>query len=198
MKLLLFLLALSSSKAITFHCNFHMMEFHNLPSKYFCEVFSFSNEEHQVTTHVSGFHSMSKRNLDVEGFYINLKGKNFTYIPKGLEIFFPNLIAIHVDGGNITKLNGDELTQFANLEWFALIKNNLEFVPGNLFAHNKKLRTIFLYDNKIKKIGAGLLDELEDLQSFCFNRNICAEEWPETEADVKVFKKTLKEKCEEN
>lgn len=175
MKFLIFLLAtFSSSRAITLTCNFTMSaDLFNLPSKYSCWQPIFSNLDNNVVTAVNGTHMSGKTNNDVQIFYVN-DFTSLTFYPRGLETFFPNLIAIDFDRTNISILAGDELDSFSDLKWFRIAFNpNLRNIPSDFFANNLLLETLFIYANGILSLGVNLLNNLSNLSFADFTLNNC-------------------------
>jgi hypothetical protein len=166
---------------------------------YICVLNSYSDEENKIITAVYGNHRHKKTNEDVQLIHLNLVAKNLDYIPRGFEEFFPNLNAIGVNGGKITKLDGDELENYENLERFSIQNSQLEFVPGNLFSNNKKIKNISFFRSNIKYFGEGLLDGLNDLERvdfrFDFSSRNCIHEIAETPSEIEQLKRKLRENC---
>jgi hypothetical protein len=169
------------------------MSYGILPSTYFCDVYPLTQDYNPIVTEVIGVHQEGKSNDDVKG--VVMISKNPNYFPIGFEKFFPDLIAFYMYSGNITKLNGDELNSYKNLEWFAIISTQLEFVPGNLFSNNKKVKSILLRLNKIKHVGSKLFDGLDNLEMVNFDQNVCINEEAGNSSKIEELKKNLREKC---
>lgn len=195
MKLLGFILIFSTASAIVFECEFLMKSQNRLPSTYFCYEMSISDEENKFLKAVDGEHERGKTILDVRGIDLNFERKGLDYFPKGMEKVFQNLTAIYVNGGKISKLNGYELSAWDNLEWFAMEHSQVEFVPGNLFSNNKKLKFISLYNNKIKHVSLEMFNGLNDLDYLSFHNNVCIHEAAENSSEIEKLKKNLSEKC---
>lgn len=197
-KLFILLAVISSTYSIIFQCEYPNAYYGNLGDIIHCNVTSYSDEGNHVLTAVnkSGWR---ESNLKVKVAKFNLFGKNLDYIPKGLEKFFPNMIAIGVFGGKISKLSGDELNAYENLVSFHLCNTLLEYVPGNLFSNNLRISYIFLNDNKIKYVGSSLLNGLNMLVRVGFARNICIDQSALfSNAEIVALKKNLLEKCAVN
>jgi Leucine-rich repeat (LRR) protein len=195
MKILLILFFLSSTSAIIFDCDFSEADFTHFSSIYICSVFNYTDESNQALTQVRGNTESSKTYADVKGIYLNLEGKNLTFIPKGLENFFPNLSGIFIYHGNITNLNGDELKEYKNLEWFAIEFNPIKKVPRNLFANKSRLKTIFLDNNEITQIEAGMFDGLNNLEKVYLSHNLCINIDAESPSDIEKLKSSLMQSC---
>lgn len=117
----------------------------HLPTTYSCYKLSVSNESETLSS-VNGIHMNGKSNHDV-GFLWLESALEFTKFPRGIENFFPNLIALGVQLGYISSLIGDELLPFSNLTWFVLNHNTVERIPGNLFASTPKVRSVWFNNN---------------------------------------------------
>lgn len=197
MKFLLFLILISKSFAIIIDCEFNHADFTYLHSIYICDVKNYTDEGNHVITQIRGNTENTKAYSDVQGIYLNLQGKNLTYIPRGFENFFPNLIAIFVYEGEIEELNGDDLKELKNLEYFAIEFNPLEKIPQNLFANNPKMKNIFFDNNKITHVAVGFLDGLNDLQRVYFSNNPCSNFDAESTSDIEMLKSFLIEHCDD-
>lgn len=188
MKFLILFAIFSATSAINFDCKFV-----KISSELHCRIDSYTEEENQVLTAVNG---SAKAYPKVKGILFDLRGKNLDYFPKGIEKFFPNLLDISISYGNIKKLNGDEFEHWKDLEEFRFDHTNLEIVPGNLFSKNKKLENIILSNNKIKVIGAELLDGLDELSVVSFLGNVCIDQSGLIAEEYELIKKIIREKCQ--
>lgn len=195
MKLLFLLAIFSKGSAIIFECEYGTQNFTNIGAIYRCTTTLYSEVDNQVLTAVNGKHEEGKSNSDVKGVWIDLIEKNLDYIPKGLDKIFPNLIAINAYKGKISKLNGDELSDYKHLEFFSMRVNPIEYVPGNLFRNNPKMTTIWLYGNEIKYVGSDLLDGLDRLSYVDFRWNKCIHQIAWDASEIEALKKSLHKNC---
>lgn len=187
----------ATSRALELNCNnFIMREMNQLPMTYSCYLPELLRiEENQTVTAVFGIHIEGKSNLDVGMLYI----RNYTsleYFPRGIDKFFPNLIALAIDYCDINFLNGDEISAFPNLFWFVLNFNpNLIRIPGNFFSNNPNMATIWFAGNSIKQVGENLLSSLTNLNWASFLNNYCINRIAFTSAQIPSIIETLASNC---
>jgi hypothetical protein len=195
MKLLILLAIFLTTSAIKFECEYRN-DLYRIGKIYTCYVASYSEEQNKILTAFNGTHLNGYSNSDVRGIQLFVKhGKTVDYFPRGFEKFFPYLNVIDVWFKKITKLDGDELENYKNLIWFGIQHSSLEFVPGNLFSNNKKIKVINMYGNNIKYVGEGLLDGLNGLFYASFAHNTCIDERAETPAQIEQLKRNLRKNC---
>jgi prefoldin subunit 5 len=196
MSFLIFLAFFSATSAIIFECEYKVQYYYFIPRSYFCKVNSYDDDSNQILTFVNGNHQEDKINSDVLGVTLNLKDKNLDYIPRDLEKIFPNIFAIYVYYGKISKLSGNELSELTNLEWFVIENNPLEFLPGNFFRNNKKLKVALFGANKIKYIDRNFFDGLKHLTNVHFGDNICISKRANSALEIESLKIEILEKCQ--
>jgi hypothetical protein len=195
MQFLVFLIPIFSfSSAIEFNCNFTIRSDTLLPSTYACVVTTVNLEGNETLTAVHGTHLENKTNADVRHIEGSFK-RNLTFIPKGMENFFPNISALRFSYCNISRVNSDDLNAFDQLEWFAMEGNPIEHIPRNFFAENSKIRVVFLNSNKIKHVGTGLLDSLQDLNHASFAANTCINKWATSANQMPELIEVLRTNC---
>lgn len=197
MKFLIIFFFFSSTSAINFTCQFGSTYYSYVgPKIYRCETTEYAEEENKIVTAISGVHESGKNSCDVQGLWLHLNEKNLDYFPSGFEKFFAHLILIYLSLGEIKNFQGDKLRNYPDLEWFGIHYTPLEFVPGNLFQNNKKLRVVSLHHNKIKQVGFNLLEGLPRLKYVDFEKNNCIDGI--SEDNKKKFEdlmKNLRENC---
>lgn len=197
MKFLILIFAtISAINSLTLDCPFETLNWANyLGEGYTCYTPKLSNiAENQRITAVTGTHETGKNNTNVKVLNISFN-TNLTYFPRGIENFFPNLIAIFISHTNITAINGDELLPFPKLTHFQIAVNpHFERVPGNLFSNNPLLQVISFYKNNIKHVGEGIMNGLNSLRWIEFNRNYCINQlaYPK---DVPTLVEFLRNNC---
>jgi hypothetical protein len=173
MKFLIFsLVNFSIVSAVTFNCTFQDTSI----GSYTCYAILSNIDESDELTAVYGNHQAGKSNNDVDALWIE-NNQALTFMPRKMEIFFPNLTANFFYQTRIASLNGDELNPFPNYVYFGIRQNpTFERIPGELFANTRNLKRVWLLENNIKHVGEGLLDGL-DLEwayfqdNYCVNRN---------------------------
>lgn len=162
---------------------------------YQCQTQPYNVEATQFVTNATGYHSHpNKTNNDVEAIHI-MNCSHLSYIPKGLLRIFPNLVGMYLQGCGISSLAGTELIEYPNLKLFALELSPLEYVPGNLFAHNPDIFFVSFTDNKIKTIGTGFLANSTKLSEIYFENNTCINANASSSLQVPEFIEKLNHQC---
>lgn len=199
MKNLIFLLAIiSTTQAVSLHCNFTDTVQINLPFAYTCymPIVTITNDT-EYLTEVTGDHIYNRTNEDVDLIYI-INVPDLTFVPRGIENHFPNLIGIYIRDCDIKTLRGDELHPFEDLEWVSFRYNpNLQRIPGNFFEKTPKVHTIYFYDNDIRHVGENLLDSLNNLRYVNFLWNYCIDKSGNGTEQIQIVIDALKSDCED-
>lgn len=115
---------------------------------------------------------------------------------------FINLKYLQISN-KLKSIEETSLNNLANLEWFNVENNNIEFV-GNIFTKNRKLEYVNFRGNKITAISTKLFDNLVKLNIAKFEGNLCVskdiveaktnKEWM-TDLE-KCFKKCMNINCD--
>jgi hypothetical protein len=138
------------------------------------------------TTSVDNSYLMKALEVDHQTVY---------YKPKFTGPFAGRIEALSFYSCKLKVISKDEFEQFPMLRQLKLIWNNLEWLNSDLFDFNKNIEVIDFYGNqRLKFIGANLLDLLPNLQKVNFQNCGCL--------DHSVFgpwlsdvKNALKTKC---
>jgi hypothetical protein len=195
MKILFLLAIFTSSSAIVINCKFDNKSFSQLDSFYACAVTSLEIKFKRIITKVNGNHLHGKTNKDVKTLFFE-EFSEITFIPRGIENFFPNIFALGFDLCNITQLNAEDLKPLKNLEWFSIERNfYLERIPSKFFANNPKLKALWFSHNNIKHVGVNLLDSLSHLRWVNFVNNPCVNKFATFPSDLIELKEILKINC---
>jgi len=117
----------------------------------------------------TGQHESGKTNMDV--LYVEFRYCTVTKVPQGLTKIFPNLTSLVIDGSELKKICKNDLVEYKNLKEFKFYRNEIEFLPGNLFEDFKNLEWISFYKNKLKVIEPNILDGLDKLKYVDFSVN---------------------------
>lgn len=120
-------------------------------------------------------------------------------IPRNLGGVFKNLTKLNFYFSFLEEISKENMREFPNLESLVLSRNELRFLPGDLFECNKKLKRISFENNKILFIGPELLDGLE-IEYADFRGNIVInclfDEKKEEKMTLSQLKQKIKEKCQ--
>ncbi|KAL7013148.1 hypothetical protein ACKWTF_015219 [Chironomus riparius] len=110
---------------------------------------------------LTGQHKYGKTNKDV--IYVEFGRCTITKVPRGLKRIFPNMTMLWFCGGQIKKLSKDDFVEYRNLERFHCSKNEVEFLPGDLFEDTRNLDWICIEENKLKVVEPNILEGLDKL-----------------------------------
>lgn len=106
--------------------------------------------------------------MDVHGIHII----GASYLPTGIETFFPNLIGLSVEQ-HLKEIKQNDLEPFPQLKHLWLARNQLEVIEKDLFKFNTELVYISLRQNFIKEIDSNVFDNLKSLLILELDRNDC-------------------------
>jgi hypothetical protein len=202
MKVFLFLFLVSSASGIYINCKFKDDTWSVIGKVYTCNVLStdFSDNSTHITG-VKGTHLSGKSNADVKVIEFGLSYKcpeNLHKIPKGFSNYFPNFIGLWLSGCQISTLNGDELDEYPNLQYYVHILSDLTSIPGNFFKSTPNMKNINFANNKIQNVGANLLDHLKNLQAVSFHGNSCINNYVYYASQVPALIEELRQKARAN
>jgi len=141
---------------------------------YRCEVennLDITSADSATITSVTGNHSTLRTNDDVVGF--DSRHKNIDYFPQGLEKFFGNLKSIVIYYGHIKEIHQSDLKPYPKLVNLYLENNDIETIEAGLFDFNPKLEGVSFWENKITKIDPNVFDHLSKLQNIWLGGNVC-------------------------
>lgn len=144
---------------------------------------------------VRGHHNGGLSNSDVGGLWVMDDVTELSRLPKNIERFFPTLIVLFWDNGNLRSITADDLQPFPELRLFAVFQNNLISIDGALFQHTRKLNYIDLASNRIDNVGSGLLDNLNELIELDFSLNSCINANATTPQGIQLIKQKLSTYC---
>lgn len=122
-----------------------------LTPKYTCVVHTSPVvKQNTVITSIKGAHLPGKTNSDVQAIIFMSKTAHF--VPKGLNEFFPNLIAMKIVDCGLKSISREDLEGLENLSMMFLNNNELMSLPNDLFAKMPKLQMISMRANKLEVI----------------------------------------------
>jgi Leucine rich repeat len=195
MKLLAILLTLINlSQSVVFQCEYWMIEWPQIGEKYACVVYLTETDNGSTVVEVRGDHLNGKSHSDVD-VLVSYNSRKLTELPKGIEVFFPNLMGIQWIGGILSRISADDFKPFPNLIMVVLAINNFTDLNGDLFKYTPNLQVVHFDYNKIEKVGSGLLENLESLVHVNFKSNICIDQVATTPQEIDEFKRLLHAQC---
>lgn len=144
-------------------------------------------------TEVQGEHEPGRSNEDVVGFV--LFHQPGSYIPKDIDKFFPNIVAIEWYHSQLLTITSGDLKQFPNLLYLVLDNNKLETLESDLFMFNPKIKYLHLAYNNVHYVGHDLFTNLTQLQVVHFSQNPCIDFFAKTSDQVKELNVILPIEC---
>ena len=181
---------------MTLNCNFLYVKDLEAPERelYTCESINFTNQVQNVQIHyVTNLHEMGRRDRDVKVFII--KHQVCHFLPLKIENFFPQLQELEVDTSGLKKLYRENFERLDNLRMAIFPGNEIEFLPGDLFAYNHRLTHIDFSQNRIKSIGRDLFDTLYNLKYLVFDENDCYQGFGIILDDFQTVKDEILKNC---
>lgn len=168
---MIFLIA-SKAQAIIFRCNFELVDYGPIKTRYACKVNTISAEDLTTVDDIKGEHRSGKNNSDVEALWIENKFE-LSAMPSNIEQFFPNLVAISWFNGNLTTITSTDIKPFPKLIRIYLSFNKIATLDGDLFQYTSKMQRIHLNGNLISNVGVDLLADLTELARVDLRMNPC-------------------------
>jgi hypothetical protein len=98
----------------------------------------------------------------------------------------------------ISTLNGDELDEYINLQFYTQNYSNLTRIPGNFFKLTLNMKFISFAVNKIENVGVNLFKNLKNLKEIYFGLNNCINENAEKSWKVQRLIEEIRQKCPDN
>lgn len=182
---------LTFSNALEITCNYKVHETYG----YGCEVAvkGFKDTLKSNVKHVRGIHLPGKTKNDVKYLIAsNAKIKDF---PENLASFFPNLVTINVNFPNIKRICHEDLRPFgAKLRNLMLQRNQIEFIPGDLFESTPNIAYLYMTSPKMKNINKNAFQPLTKLRAL-FVKFECDDGDATNAAEVKEMVDRLAIKC---
>jgi BTB/POZ domain len=116
------------------------------------------------------FHHLAKKtNDDVQA--IAIIDSKLSKIPSQLSQLFKNVKILCIKQCTIDEISQYDLATFENLTELWMPNNRLTYLPENLFDSNRCIERMSFSSNRIKLIGAKVLEPLKHLKFANFKRN---------------------------
>lgn len=130
---------------------------------------------------------------DILGFWV--ENEICHYIPQKLVAFMPKLKAFGLSRSGLRTISKFDIAPFPELIRFSLFGNDLEYIDGDLFAHNTKIQSINLEDNNLLIINGPILKPLKFLNQVIFVLP-CLKNNCEYSSCIPEMLREFKEKCQ--
>lgn len=173
----------TSQKGIDFQCNFFTSSWIVIGTQYACSASATIKNGGENLTEVNGAHQVGRTNSDVRMLLVHDQ-VHLNSIPRNIETFFANLIGLEFFNGRILTISNEELRVFPNLQLFNMQTNLLTSLDGNIFTQNPRLQWIGLSENRLQRVGFGLLNGLNVLTTAFFLRNPCIDQQATTPPEL--------------
>jgi hypothetical protein len=111
-------------------------------------------------------------NSDVVALRINDK-HNLTYFPDGIDAFFPNIVAIDLEGCRLSSVAASDLAPFHKLQEISFASNRITELPHDLFRFNPRLKMVDLEDNWLMHVGHDIFSNHKSLSAVNLFDNVC-------------------------
>lgn len=195
---LLIIAIAATAQSIVFNCRFSVLnQILVVGSAYTCEVLEVlvvENEDDSLTLqNLTGRHVVGKTSDDV-GLLL-IVDQTFNSIPKNIETFFPNLVALGIERSKLLTISAIDLQPFPKLKVLGLYGNDLTSLHRGLFEFNPELVMIEFSANQIEFIDSELLENLDYLQHFYILNNQCVSENADNRDEVLAFVAKLPYVC---
>lgn len=162
---------------------------------YECELKegTITSKKDRLVTNIYGTHVHNKTSNDVKSF-LTYK-KQMSFMPKGIEQVFKNLIILDIYSADLLEVHIDDLQPFPELRYISFMFNKLETIEFDLFVYNPKLEFLVLYGNRIQFVNDAF-DILPSLRFLSFEQNRCySGEAKDDRLAVLELMKKIHEKC---
>lgn len=126
------------------------------------------------------------------------QGATVHYMPKFHESLAQQLVVLKILQSHMKTIEQRDFKQFSNLRFLSLRENDLQWLESDLFEFVPKLEVIGFAGNKLKFIGANILQSLENLKSVDFQNVGCDDNFgskAETSDSLEVLKTKLLTQC---
>lgn len=159
------------SHGLLFNCEFNNIGWVVVNSVYSCNEAKVTGSDTRLES-VQGVHLYGKSFEDVKALSATRENVQEQF-PKGIELFFPNLIVIRFSNGNLKSITAEDLRPFPLLKVLSLNANRILALDGDLFKYSHYLNWVTFEGNSISNVGRDILNDLSQLMHANFEKNIC-------------------------
>lgn len=181
-----------SHQSITLNCQFTVTDFWEIGNIYACKgsftVYENLDSERLITS-LLGSPDDNKTNEDVLG--VKFYAVKLTFVPRGLESFFPNIKAFTATSCDFTEISQLDFIGFENLRQIHFYGNKLQSLSSDLFESKLNLQHISFGGNPLRHVGPNTFRRLKNLESLYLERSNCISAFAirnKVEVDKLIFK----------
>lgn len=185
----------TSTEAVVFLCDYKMVTLPLLGEIYACEAVALDIGISSILIRTAGNHLNGRTDRDVEFLQVRDPTRISSQIIGRITYFFPNLYAFHWLNGGLRTTSASDLEPFTKLQSFAIESNLLVTLQADLLSNTPNLRVVDFRNNNIELVGAGLLDNLNDLNSVLLGGNICISMNASTPEELQLLSDALTNQC---
>lgn len=162
-----------ASFGVILECKYVISEWTTVGQAYYCDATFVCLGSQTMIESVRGSHALGKSHFDVNAFMV--ENKIIKRLYKGIENFFPNIKAIHIENSRMEEIKADDLKPFLNLTRLTVPSNRLVSIDGDLFKFTPKMQFIYFQNNLIEYVGENLLTNLniDKIIEINFANNVC-------------------------
>lgn len=185
------------TQAITFDCMFNVYNGAVIGNQYGCLVHSLmyrASEDLQFLTNVTGNHLSGRSSTDVRRLIVNDQDI-LKRIPGQINDFFPIILSLELNNGNLEVLLAEDLKQFPNLIVLDIQRQKVKTLDGDSFSNTLWLQMINFNGNLLKNVGIGLLQGLSALNVASFQGNVCIDAQARNANEIPELNRKLLELC---
>lgn len=165
-------LTASLSHCVDIDCEFKNDFIHEWGQRYSCRTkkYFIKVDDRHVKT-VSGVHLKNRTNADVTQYFA--RNLNVERFPTGLGESFENLEVVRITFCGMRLLLKESMQNLTKLKYLDLISNKIEKLDSDVFELAPNLVEVVMNNNRLKFIGAAILEPLKKLEFISFGGNVC-------------------------
>ncbi|KAG4077687.1 hypothetical protein HA402_015730 [Bradysia odoriphaga] len=167
------LLTLGLSNGIFLECDYALRPVGTIGSVYSCLATVHPSPAGRSVSNVSHNHLDDFGDADVLSLIFN---DNIAFTPFNIQDFFPNLVAIDINGKGTSELTRESLKGLQSLRHFSFSRNQLQVIETNLFIENPLIESIYFEGNPIRHVAFNVFDHLEGLRTLYMSETTCINE----------------------
>lgn len=165
-------LTASLSHCVDIDCEFKNDFIHEWGQRYSCRTkkYVIKDDDRRVKT-VSGVHLKNRTNTDVTQYFA--RNLNIERFPNSLGESFANLEVVRITFCGMRLLLKESMQNLTKLKYLDLISNKIEKLDSDVFELAPNLVEVVMNNNRLKFIGALILEPLKKLHFISFGGNVC-------------------------